>query len=81
MHDRTLPGQDGIFGIKTGNTPAAGGCVLLAARQRVGGRLVLIVAAISGQPGPMQTMLPTALKVGDQLVLALEHAPTKGTAA
>jgi D-alanyl-D-alanine carboxypeptidase (penicillin-binding protein 5/6) len=70
----TLLSQDGITGLKTGNTPAAGGCILLAARQRAAGQPNLIIAASFGQPGTMQTMLPAALKAGDQLVLALERA-------
>src|SRR5690348_18306153 len=34
----TLLGQDGITGLKTGSTRAAGGCVLLAAWHRAGAR-------------------------------------------
>lgn len=52
-----LLGHDGIAGIKTGNTAAAGGCVLLAVRRQVGVHKVLIVAASFGQPGTTQTML------------------------
>jgi serine-type D-Ala-D-Ala carboxypeptidase (penicillin-binding protein 5/6) len=70
----TLLGKDGIAGVKTGNTPAAGGCVLLAARQQVGRHRVLIVAAVFGQPGTMRTMLSAALKAGDHLMLALDSA-------
>ena len=76
----TLLDQNGIIGLKTGNTPAAGGCVLLAARQRAARRPILIIAASFGQPGTMQTMRPAALKAGDQLVLALDsalHVPTR----
>ena len=66
----TLLGQDGIAGLKTGSTQAAGGCVLLVAG--VGGRLV--VAATFGQPGTAQTILPNALDAGHMLVLALQRA-------
>src|SRR5580692_4180679 len=47
----TLLGQDGIVGLKTGSTQAAGGCLLVAARQEVNGRNTLIVAAAFGQLG------------------------------
>ena len=33
-----LLGQDGIVGLKTGSTQAAGGCILIAAWHEVGGR-------------------------------------------
>jgi D-alanyl-D-alanine carboxypeptidase len=67
----TLLGQDGITGLKTGSDTAAGGCILLAARQQARGHDTLIVAATFGQPGTMATMLPNALQAGHQLVLAL----------
>jgi serine-type D-Ala-D-Ala carboxypeptidase (penicillin-binding protein 5/6) len=67
----TLLGQDGIVGLKTGSTQAAGGCVLLAARRPHG---TLIVVATFGQPGTAQTILPNALQAGHMLVLALDRA-------
>jgi serine-type D-Ala-D-Ala carboxypeptidase (penicillin-binding protein 5/6) len=70
----TLLGLDGIAGLKTGSTGAAGGCVLLAAWRRVGGRKTLIVAATFGQPGTARTILPNALQAGHNLVLALDRA-------
>lgn len=46
-----LLGQDGIIGIKTGNTNAAGGCFLFAAvREVVPGQRVTVVGAILGAP-------------------------------
>jgi D-alanyl-D-alanine carboxypeptidase (penicillin-binding protein 5/6) len=60
----TLLGQDGIAGLKTGSTQAAGGCVLLAARHQAGARQTLIVATTFGQPGSAQTILPNALAAG-----------------
>ena len=68
-----LLGHDGISGIKTGNTAAAGGCVLLAVRRQVGMKKLLIVAASFGQLGTTQTMLPAALNAGDQLILGLDR--------
>src|SRR5580692_8663023 len=41
----TLLGQDGITGLKTGSTHAAGGCVLIAAWYQAGAHDTLIVAA------------------------------------
>src|SRR5712672_2803203 len=54
----TLLGQDGIAGLKTGSTQAAGGCILIAAWQEVSGRKTRIVAATFGQPGTAGTFLP-----------------------
>jgi D-alanyl-D-alanine carboxypeptidase (penicillin-binding protein 5/6) len=69
-----LLGQDGIVGLKTGSTQAAGGCLLVAAWQSVNGRNTLVVAATFGQPGTAATILPNALRAGHDLVLALEDA-------
>jgi D-alanyl-D-alanine carboxypeptidase (penicillin-binding protein 5/6) len=73
-----LLGQDGIVGLKTGSTQAAGGCLLVAARQEVNGRGILIVAATFGQPGTAGTILPNALQAGRNLVLALDTALDAG---
>ncbi len=70
----TLLGQDGIVGLKTGSTQAAGGCVLIAAWHQAGAHRTLIVAATFGQPGTAQTILPNALQAGDLLVLALDRS-------
>lgn len=70
----TLLGHDGISGLKTGSTDAAGGCVLLAAWRQAGPRKTLIVAATLGQPGTMRTILPNALQAGNALVLSLDDA-------
>src|ERR1700761_9336954 len=70
----TLLGQDGIAGLKTGSTQAAGGCVLIAAWHHGSGHRTLIVAAVLGQPGTAQTILPNALQAGHNLVLALDRA-------
>jgi serine-type D-Ala-D-Ala carboxypeptidase (penicillin-binding protein 5/6) len=70
----TLLGHDGITGLKTGSTDAAGGCVLLAAWRQAGSRKKLIIAATLGQPGTMRTMLQNALQAGNALVLSLDDA-------
>jgi D-alanyl-D-alanine carboxypeptidase (penicillin-binding protein 5/6) len=74
----TLLGQDGIAGLKTGSTQAAGGCLLVAAWQEVNGHRTLIVAATFGQPGTAGTILPNALQAGHNLVLALDTALDPG---
>jgi hypothetical protein len=74
----TLLGQDGIAGLKTGSTQAAGGCILIAAWQQESGRGTLIVAAVFGQPGTAETILPNALQAGHSLVLALDRALASG---
>jgi D-alanyl-D-alanine carboxypeptidase (penicillin-binding protein 5/6) len=74
----TLLGQDGIAGLKTGSTQAAGGCLLVAAWHKTGGHNTLIVAATFGQPGTAGTILPNALQAGHNLVLALDTALDPG---
>jgi D-alanyl-D-alanine carboxypeptidase (penicillin-binding protein 5/6) len=74
----TLLGQDGIAGLKTGSTQAAGGCLLVAAWKEVNGHRTLIVAATLGQPGTAGTILPNALHAGHSLVLALDAALDPG---
>jgi D-alanyl-D-alanine carboxypeptidase (penicillin-binding protein 5/6) len=79
-----LLGSDQIVGLKTGNTSAAAGCVLLAAWHRVSGRRTLIIAAVFGQPGALSASLANALAAGRQLVLAVDHAldhPARASAA
>jgi D-alanyl-D-alanine carboxypeptidase (penicillin-binding protein 5/6) len=73
-----LLGQDGIVGLKTGSTQAAGGCVLIAAWQKASGHRTLIVAATFGQPGTAETILPNALRAGHNLVLTLDRALRHG---
>lgn len=45
-----LLGTMGVFGVKTGNTLAAGGCFVFASRQFVGRRQVTVVGAVLDQP-------------------------------
>ena len=49
-------GQNGINGIKTGNTDAAGGVYLVSASYTVGSRTVQVVAAITGAPTLVRAM-------------------------
>jgi serine-type D-Ala-D-Ala carboxypeptidase (penicillin-binding protein 5/6) len=50
-------GSDGIVGVKSGFTQAAMGCLVIAADRMVAGRKVLVMAAVTGQPGliPLDT--------------------------
>lgn len=47
-----LAGKDGVVGIKTGNTMAAGSCLVFAADRVVAGQHVTLLGAVLGQPGP-----------------------------
>ena len=61
-------GQSGIVGVKTGSTTAAGGCYVVASQASVGGRPVMVLAAVLGQGGAQP--LPDALVAGQKLVSA-----------
>ncbi|MDA8284076.1 MAG: hypothetical protein M0Z42_12480 [Actinomycetota bacterium] len=61
-------GHDGIVGIKTGSTIAAGGDFLFAARRSVHGRRVLVMGAVLGQQG--RQPLPQVLAVAERLAVA-----------
>jgi len=47
-----LIGLEGIVGVKSGFTNAAGGCDVVAVERTVHGRTVRILAAVTGQTGP-----------------------------
>lgn len=65
-------GTQGVVGVKSGFTQAAMGCLVLAADRQVGGRQVLMLAALTGQQGfdPLGT--------ADTGALALVDAATGG---
>ncbi|BEP12210.1 hypothetical protein acdb102_05210 [Acidothermaceae bacterium B102] len=63
----SLLGQDGVIGLKTGSTSAAGGCLLFAARTAQG---ELVIGAVFGQPGRGRAMISAALAASDRLVVA-----------
>jgi serine-type D-Ala-D-Ala carboxypeptidase (penicillin-binding protein 5/6) len=50
-------GTDGIVGVKSGFTQAAMGCLVLAGVRTVAGKPVIVLAAVTGQPGddPLDT--------------------------
>jgi D-alanyl-D-alanine carboxypeptidase (penicillin-binding protein 5/6) len=60
-----LLGQDGVIGIKTGNTVAAGGCYLFAAQRQIDGQTIRLAGAILGD-----TDLDTAIGHADTLIKA-----------
>jgi D-alanyl-D-alanine carboxypeptidase (penicillin-binding protein 5/6) len=68
----SLLGQDGVVGVKTGSSTAAGGCLSVAALRVVGGRPALVYAVVLGQSGtaPIQA----ALLAGKALVDAAGSA-------
>ena len=70
----SLLGQDGIVGIKTGSTGAAGGCFMFAADVPTGaagpGDTRRILGVVLGQPGNGATILPHALAAAQRLVEA-----------
>ena len=70
-----LLGLQGIIGVKSGFTTAAGGCDVLAVIRTVHGKPVLLLAAVTGQQGPV--VLAQAGLHGLALVDAL--APLIGT--
>lgn len=47
-YNRLLTGTAGVFGLKTGSTDAAGGCLVFLARIKVGTRTVTAVGALIG---------------------------------
>jgi hypothetical protein len=69
----SLLGEDGIVGLKTGSTSAAGGCVLLAAFSTTGHRRALTVVAVFGEPGSPDTILSVALHAGQRLLIEIER--------
>jgi serine-type D-Ala-D-Ala carboxypeptidase (penicillin-binding protein 5/6) len=59
----SLLGQDGVVGIKTGNTDKAGGCYLFAAQRLIAGHNITLIGAILGAP-----QLDEAIKAAQPLI-------------
>ncbi len=57
--------HQGVIGVKTGSTLAAGGCFVVAANRTVDGRNLVVLAAVFGQ----STAEPLALAISDGLNL------------
>jgi D-alanyl-D-alanine carboxypeptidase (penicillin-binding protein 5/6) len=62
----TALGQDGIVGIKTGSTSAAGGCFMFAADATAAGRHVQILGVVLGQHS--DPLIPAALNASLALI-------------
>ena len=73
----TLLGQDGVVGVKTGSTLAAGGCLMFAADVPLAGatqRVVRVYGVVLGQQGTSSMILPHALTAAQRLVVAARSA-------
>jgi D-alanyl-D-alanine carboxypeptidase (penicillin-binding protein 5/6) len=75
----TLLGRNGVIGIKTGSTTAAGGCLLFAAHRTVSGHTYTIYGAVLGTPGTRNTILGNALSRSAALIAATERSLRKTT--
>jgi D-alanyl-D-alanine carboxypeptidase (penicillin-binding protein 5/6) len=65
----SLLGLHGVYGIKTGSTTAAGGCLLFAAHRSVDGRRSTIYGAVLGIPGDRSAILSNARDAADALIV------------
>lgn len=65
-----LLGQDGVVGVKTGSTLAAGGCLMFAANVPLGRTTQRVYGVVLGQPGTSSTILAHALTAAQRLVAA-----------
>ncbi len=63
-------GQQGVVGIKTGWTAAAGGCFVFAARRTVAGHSAQLLGAVLAQPGNAYTGIEAAEKASVALLAA-----------
>jgi serine-type D-Ala-D-Ala carboxypeptidase (penicillin-binding protein 5/6) len=73
----SLVGQDGVVGVKTGASAAAGGCLSVAAQRTVGGRPEVVYAVVLGQGGAMP--IQAVLSAGKVLVDAAGSAGKTAT--
>lgn len=74
-------GTDGIIGVKTGYTPAAGGCFTFAATTTVDGKARTVVGAVLGQPGTAAQPAPltAAFAASTTLLTSVEPAIVQQT--
>ncbi len=52
----TEVGTNGVIGVKSGYTSKAGACLVLAAHRVIGGRTLVVIEAVLGQPTPPPTI-------------------------
>jgi D-alanyl-D-alanine carboxypeptidase (penicillin-binding protein 5/6) len=77
-----LLGRDGVVGVKTGSTMAAGGCLMFAADvPMAGGPAQRVLGVVLGQGGAPWQILPNALAAADRLIGAARSALTTATVA
>lgn len=80
----TLLGQDGVVGVKTGSTTAAGGCLMFAADVPLGSAAqgaLRVYGIVLGQPGSGSTILPHALAAARRLVAGVRSVLGTATVA
>ncbi len=51
-----LLGEEGVVGVKTGSTEAAGGCFVFAANRQIDGKTVQVIGAVLGAPSRNQAI-------------------------
>ncbi len=78
-----LLGVDGVNGIKTGDTDAAGGCYLFSALRKIEGKDVTVVGAIMGAPSRNTAItnarpLVTAMDSGFKLITPVKAGQVVG---
>ncbi len=75
----TEVGQHQALGIKSGYTSQAGACMVLAGQRSIGGRQVLVLAAVLGQPTPPPVRPPTTTTTTTPRPPATPPAPATGS--
>ena len=70
-------GFQGVIGVKSGFTTAAGGCDVVAVVRRVHGKNVMILAAVTGQTGPdvLRAAGYLALNLADHAGVSIGSVP------
>jgi D-alanyl-D-alanine carboxypeptidase (penicillin-binding protein 5/6) len=86
-----LLGLQGVLGVKSGFTTAAGGCDVLAVKRVVHGKTVLVITAVTGQTGPnvideaglqaLNLANATAKDVGETTVVSPDESSARVSAA
>jgi serine-type D-Ala-D-Ala carboxypeptidase (penicillin-binding protein 5/6) len=71
-----LLGNDGVIGVKTGNTEQAGGCYLFAAKRTIQGQPVTVIGSVMGAPD-----LNTAINDSQPLLRSVDQGFVVASAA
>ena len=75
----TEVGTNGVVGVKSGYTSEAGACLVLAADRVIGGRTLLVIEAVLGQPTPPPT-IPKSTTTTTRPATTTTTAPSAGGA-